>query len=80
MTGIRTNRITRAAARPPRGSRQITLSLNTLSLVPDPLGAGIGGIAGGVIGSISGVTVAEKVYDWAFTPGECDQYVICGEE
>lgn len=33
-----------------------------------------------VIGSISGVTVAEKVYDWAFTPGECDQYVICGEE
>jgi len=44
------------------------------------IGSGIGGIAGGVIGSISGVTVAEKVYDWAFTPGECDQYVICGEE
>ena len=44
------------------------------------IGSGIGGIAGGVIGLISGVTVAEKVYDWAFTPGECDQYVICGEE
>ena len=44
------------------------------------IGSGIGGIAGGVIGSISGVTVAEKVYDWTFTPGECDQYVICGEE
>ena len=28
----------RFVARPPRGSRQITLSLNTLSLVPDPLG------------------------------------------
>jgi len=48
--------------------------------VPFVIGSGIGGIAGGVIGSISGVTVAEKVYDWAFTPGECDQYVICGEE
>ena len=35
---MRTNHITHTAARPPRGSRQITLSLNTLSLVPDPLG------------------------------------------
>ena len=37
-TRTRPLRLFRFATRPPRGSRQITLSLNTLSLVPDPLG------------------------------------------
>ena len=37
-TRVRPLRLFRFAVRPPRGSRQITLSLNTLSLVPDPLG------------------------------------------
>ena len=37
-TRVRPLRLFRFAARPPRGSRQITLSLNTLSVVPDPLG------------------------------------------
>ena len=37
-TRTRPLRLFRFATRPPRGSRQITLPLNTLSLVPDPLG------------------------------------------